>query len=156
MLRLGHAASLTRSSLRSVTASKSRSSTSLAPQNGLSSIITRAIRTRRPLTSALTISKPLSTSLQRYATQPDKPFDHIDKKHEEQVIQKKLEAHPEEVSATSSVHKVFGEKGVEKPEEDEDMLAGVKQDFVCNRRLDVSTNMADRQPANNQRHIRSR
>lgn len=42
----------------------------------------------------------------------------------------KIEPHPEEVTATSSVHQVFAEKGVEEPEKDEDMLAGVKADLV--------------------------
>ena len=37
---------------------------------------------------------------------------------------------PEEVSATSSVHQVFHEKGVDDSEKDEDMLAGVKADIV--------------------------
>ena len=43
----------------------------------------------------------------------------------------KIEPHPEEVSASSTLHQVFGEKGIEESEEkDEDMLAGVKADFV--------------------------
>lgn len=41
-----------------------------------------------------------------------------------------MEAHPEEVSSISTVHQVFAEKGVEEPEKDEDMLAGVKADLV--------------------------
>ena len=71
-----------------------------------------------------------NTSLQRYSTHPGNPYDKIDKKHEEAVEQEKIEAHPEEVSAVSSVHQVFEEKGVEEEEKDEDMLAGVKADFV--------------------------
>lgn len=42
----------------------------------------------------------------------------------------RIEPHPEEVTASSSVHQVFAEKGVEEPEKDEDMLAGVKADLV--------------------------
>ena len=42
----------------------------------------------------------------------------------------KIVPHPEEVSATSTVHEVFHEKGVEEVEKDEDMLAGVKADLV--------------------------
>ena len=42
----------------------------------------------------------------------------------------KIEPHPEEVSVNSSVHQIFAEKGVEEAEKDEDMLAGVKADFV--------------------------
>ena len=74
--------------------------------------------------------KPFTTSLQRYATHPGSPFDKIDKKHEEEVEYEKIVPHPEEVSATSTVHEVFHEKGVDEVEKDEDMLAGVKADFV--------------------------
>ncbi|MCJ1279649.1 hypothetical protein MMC21_007473 [Puttea exsequens] len=73
---------------------------------------------------ALTLRKPSSTYLQRYST-----YDKPDKKHEEEVENERLEPHPEEISATSSVHQVFHEKGVEEPEKDVDMLAGVKSDF---------------------------
>lgn len=51
----------------------------------------------------------------------------------------KIEPHPEEVTASSSVHQVFAEKGVEESEKDEDMLAGVKADlvgFFCSSSLD--------------------
>ena len=51
-------------------------------------------------------------------------------KHEEAVEHEIIEAHPEEVTASSSVHQVFQEKGVEEAEQDEDMLAGVKADLV--------------------------
>jgi len=77
------------------------------------------------VTLALTVHKPLSTSLQRYAV-----GDHIDRKHEAEVEAEKLELHPEDVSTTSSVHLAFHEKGVEEPEKEEDMLAGVKSDLV--------------------------
>lgn len=85
-------------------------------------------RIRTPF--ALVPHKPFSTSLQRYATHPGNPFDKIDKKHEEAVEHEKIVPHPEEVSATSTVHEVFHEKGVAEEEQDEDMLAGVKADFV--------------------------
>ena len=79
----------------------------------------------------MAIRKPLSTSLQRYATSlSGSPYDTIDKKHEEAVEQDKIEPHPNEVTATSSVHQVFQEKGVEEAEKEEDMLAGVKEDLV--------------------------
>ena len=82
---------------------------------------------------ALIPHKPFSTSIQRYSTHPGNPFDKIDKKHEHALEGEKLEVHPEEVSATSSVHQIFHEKGVEEEEKDEDMLAGVKADFVRTR-----------------------
>lgn len=130
MLRPGHAASLTRSSIRFVRASNSRAATGLAGGYGLKSELPRYLRSRKPVSLAVTIRKPLSTSLQCYATQPGTPFDHIDKKHEKAVAQEELEPRPEQVSTTSSVHQVFHEKGVEEPEKDEDMLAGVKEDLV--------------------------
>lgn len=79
---------------------------------------------------ALAIRRQLSTSVQRYQSGGASPFDHIDKKHELALEREKLEAHPDEVSEASSVHGVFSEKGVEEPERNEDMLAGVKEDLV--------------------------
>ena len=82
------------------------------------------------MTLALTAHKPISTSLQRYQSTSSTSFDQIDKKHEAALEQEKLEKHPDQVSATSSVHQVFHEHGVEEPEREEDMLAGVKSDLV--------------------------
>ena len=75
---------------------------------------------------SMTAFKPFSTSLQRYAS----PYDKVDTKHEDQVEHEKLEAHPDQVSTTSSVHQIFHEQGVEDREKDEDMLAGVWSDWV--------------------------
>lgn len=130
MFRSGHAASLTRSSLRYVPPSTSRIASSLARAQGLRPTASPNLNLQKRSDLALILHKPLSTSLQRYATKPSPPFDHIDKKHEEAVEHEKIEPHPEEVSVTSSVHQVFHEKGVEETEKDEDMLAGVKADFV--------------------------
>ena len=130
--RSKQAAFLVRSNLRSLASSASgRSTTSLARQNGLRSEISHIQLLRKPSSLALAIRKPLSTSLQRYATSlSGSPYDTIDKKHEEAVEQDKIEPHPNEVTATSSVHQVFQEKGVEEAEKEEDMLAGVKEDLV--------------------------
>lgn len=94
---------------------------------GRSSIpLTRPSRTPlQPSSLALTTYKPFSTSLQRYQT-----GNTIDVKHEQKVGKTPLEAHPEAVSSTSSVHQVFHEKGLEEEEKGEDMLAGVKGDLV--------------------------
>ena len=130
MLRSGHAASITRSSLRYVSSSTSRTTATLARVHDLRPHVSNKLSLQKPLTLALALRKPLSTSLQRYATKPGTPYDHVDKKHEETVVHEKLEPNPEEVSTTSSVHQVFHEKGVEEEEKDEDMLAGVKADLV--------------------------
>lgn len=132
MIRSGHAASLTRSSLRHVPSSTARTAWRLARTYHLKQQNSRASALPKPCPLALSLYKPFSTSLQRYATtsDPGKPIDKIDRKHEEVVEREKIEAHPEEVSVDSSVHQVFHEKGVEEPEKDEDMLAGVKADIV--------------------------
>lgn len=75
---------------------------------------------------AMTALQPFSTSLQRYAS----PYDKVDTKHEDQVEHEKLEAHPDQVSSTSSVHQIFHEHGVPDKAKDEDMLAGVWSDWV--------------------------
>ena len=132
LIRSRHAASLARSNLRSLTTPSTRSTASLARRNGTRSETCRNLTPRTPVTLDLAIRKPLSTSLQRYQTHTTtaSPFDHIDKKEEKAAAKEKLEVNPEDVSETSSVHELFHEKGVEDPEREEDMLAGVKQDLV--------------------------
>lgn len=130
MLQSGGAASLSRASLRYVSSTTARSTSNLAHASNLRQKAPRFIgaQSRAPL--ALVPHKPFTTSLQRYATHPGNPFDKIDKKHEEALEHEKIEPHPQEVSTMSTVHQVFHEKGVEEPEKDEDMLAGVKADLV--------------------------
>ena len=75
--------------------------------------------------------KPFGTALQRYATIASaNSGDQIDRKHERAVAKSELRPHPEEVTAVSSVHQIFEEKGVDEEEKDEDMLAGMWQDVV--------------------------
>ena len=126
MLRSGSAASLTRSSLRYVISPISRRTSTLTGISRLRPLVHRNIVPQKPSGLALVLRQPLSTSLQRYAG----PYDHPNYEREKEVGQRKLVAVPEEVSDTSSVHEVFHEKGVEEQEKDEDMLAGVKADFV--------------------------
>ena len=126
MLRSCHASSLARSSLRSVTRSSIRGHVNNATRDGLISPLNRLVNHRSPVTTALSVYKPFSTSLLRLA----QTYDKIDRKHEEELEHEKLVPHPEEVSPTSTVHEVFHEKGVEDPEKDEDMLAGMKSDWV--------------------------
>lgn len=45
-------------------------------------------------------------------------------------MKEKLKPHHEEVSTGSSVRHVTSEVGVEQPEQDIDMMAGIKSDFV--------------------------
>ena len=86
---------------------------------------------RRASLPAFAPCKPVTKALVRYAaTHPGTPFDFIDKKGEQKVAETKIEQHPEEVSAESSVRHVLHEEGVEEKERDIDMLAGVKSDMV--------------------------
>lgn len=131
MLRSGGAASLGQASLRYVLATSARTTSNLARASTLRQRAPHTIGAPNRAPIALVSYKPFSsTSLQRYAAHPGGPFDQIDKKHEEAVENEKIEAHPEEVSSSSTVHQVFSEKGVEEEEEDTDMLAGVKSDLV--------------------------
>ena len=132
MLRSGGAASLSLASRRyvSCTGARTRTISSLTYASTLQIQKSRFVGVQNPNPLALIAHKPFTTSLQRYATHPGSPFDKIDKKHEKEVEYEKIVPHPEEVSATSSVHEVFHEKGVDEVEKDEDMLAGVKADLV--------------------------
>lgn len=132
LVRSRHAASLVRSKLRSLTNTSTRSAASLARPNGSRLEPCRTLTPQKPVTLHLTVRKPFSTALQRYQTHTTtaSPYDHIDPKEEKAAAQEKLEVNPDDVSSTSTVHQVFHEKGVEEPEKEEDMLAGVKQDLV--------------------------
>ena len=130
LFRSAQQTQLARSPFRLLTTPRTRSTSNLSRHNGFRPPISRVSQPRKPVTLALTIHKPLCTSLQRYQSTTASPYDHIDKKHEEAVEREKLERHPDEVSPTSSVHQIFHEQGVEDPEPETDMLAGIKQDLV--------------------------
>lgn len=131
MIRLRHAASLARSNFRCLATPPTRTATSLAGANGSKPNALRAPVAKNQYDVSLAIRRPLSTSVQRYQSGGTSPYDQIDKKHELALEREKLEVHPDEVSEASSVHGVFSEKGVEEPEQSEDMLAGVRSDLVC-------------------------
>lgn len=124
MLRSGAATSLARSTYRLTTSQGSRNASNLAFRT-MKPPIARGKALKRSTALALTAYRPLSTSLQRYAT----TIDPIDKKHEKEVAKQELEHHPEEVSSVSTVHQVFHEKGTPDTEKDVDMLAGVYGDL---------------------------
>ncbi|KAI9846001.1 MAG: hypothetical protein M1837_004407 [Sclerophora amabilis] len=86
----------------------------------------RSLSSKRPQALAKAQHKPISTSLQRFATTVGSPGHNIDKKHEAAIAQQKLQAEPEEVSTTSTTIPVLeGSPG----EKETDMLAGVKADL---------------------------
>jgi len=59
----------------------------------------------------------------------DTKFDKIDLKHEKELAKEKLKATPDTVSATSSIHPVFGEVGAEEPEERASGHGGISSDL---------------------------
>jgi hypothetical protein len=80
-----------------------------------------SVKANRPQRLSLVAYRPISASVQRYAT-----LDRIDRKHEAALAKEKLEPHPDAVSASSSTVPVL-ELSEEK---DIDMLKGVKADIV--------------------------
>lgn len=52
------------------------------------------------------------------------------KKAEDRYAHEKIVPTPETVSTTSSIHPFLSEQGVENPQNDVDMMAGVKSDIV--------------------------
>jgi hypothetical protein len=87
------------------------------------SLASRASTVNTPKRLSLAIRKPLTTSLVRYQST-------IDKAAEEEYRKQTLKPTPESVSTGSSVRHVTGEVGVDDPEPDVDMMAGIKGDFV--------------------------
>lgn len=75
---------------------------------------------------------------QRYETKYDKP----DLKAEEKISHRTLTPHPELVSSSSTIHPAFSEQGVAEPEQDPDMLRGVRSDIV--RRNHIFPKTSDR------------
>ena len=83
-----------------------------------------SLASKRPQASQLTRISPISSRLSRRNITKDQ------KKAEERYAHEKLEPSPETVSSTSSIHPVFSEQGVESPQNEVDMLKGVKSDIV--------------------------
>ena len=76
---------------------------------------------------SLAIRPTLQKSLVRYQSQ----FVAVaDKDAEARLGKEKVAAHPDLVSADSSIHPVQGEIGLEEKENDVDMMAGIRSDFV--------------------------
>lgn len=133
MFRPGRYGCLARSTLRSI-ASSSRRTSSFAVAKALTVPTALTQSSSQSHSLALTIHKPWSPSLQRYAS-TIKPIDQADHKAEEKVANEVIQPHPEEVSIDSSVHQIFHEKATPEEEEDVEMLAGVYSDIVSKPRL---------------------
>ncbi|KAG0652476.1 Transmembrane 69 [Hyphodiscus hymeniophilus] len=83
------------------------------------------LNNRRP--QILSLSRPTISSL-LYATKHPGPYDPLDPKEAKKVLDSKIEPHPDDVSAGSSVRHVFEESQAEKKDGDE-MLGGIKADL---------------------------
>jgi hypothetical protein len=112
-----------------------RAQTSRAPTT--SHLLRAALRTSakpsvRPGTLSLALRKPVPKSLIRYETtyqKPDFPKGR-DPKAEEKYGREMLAPEPALVSTASSVHPVTGEVGGTPHEEEVDMTASIRSDFV--------------------------
>ena len=80
-----------------------------------------------PLLS-LALHKPMQKSLVRYQTNNAYKYDI--KKAEETLGKDTLKAVPDLVSSESSTRHITGEVGAEDPEQDVDMMATIRSDFV--------------------------
>lgn len=131
MLRSGPPGFLARSSLRFISPSNRYTSSLALSANPRASNL-HALRLYQPRSLALAFQNRLYTPFTRYAsTQPGDSIGHINKAQEKAVGKERLQAHPAEVTAVSTAHPVFEETKSEEPEEEDvDMLAGVKSDFV--------------------------
>ena len=90
---------------------------------------------RRPLAATRSVT---GTFVRSQTTTP--PLDKKDQKHEQQVGREKLQATPETVSTTSSVHPVLEEVGTPEAEPDTDMMAGIRSDMVRSNLVPHSAN----------------
>lgn len=88
-----------------------------------------AFEAKRPQVAFQTL-RPVVTPKLRYATKSRIPkVDEIDTANEKRIAEEELGSNPEGVSTTSSVRHVF-ESGQAPVEEDNEVLGGLKQDFV--------------------------
>ena len=91
----------------------------------------------RPATLSLALRHPVAKSLVRYETTYQKSgfIKSKDLKTEKGYSEELITPIPELVSATSSLHPVTGEVGGVPPEEEIDMTASIRSDFVRTLRL---------------------
>lgn len=88
---------------------------------------TRSVKTSPVL--ALERHQPIQKSLVRYASTGKVVYTQ-DAEAEKASGSKSISPHPEYVSTQSSVHNAFTETATQEQEQDVDMMAGVRSDFV--------------------------
>jgi hypothetical protein len=91
-----------------------------------------SLAARRPQLAQATAAqlKPASAILRRGLA--DK-LTEGQKQAESRYAKEKIKPTPETVTSTSSTHAMFSEVGAEQPQNEVDMMAGVKHDVVCIR-----------------------
>ncbi|KAJ8114964.1 hypothetical protein OPT61_g3282 [Boeremia exigua] len=82
-----------------------------------------SLASKRPQISQLARITPTKTTIARRNVTKDQ------KKAEDRYAHEKLQPTPETVSTTSSIHPFLSEQGVETPQNDVDMMKGVKSDI---------------------------
>jgi len=89
------------------------------------------LSSKRPQRIAVALNRSVTATFQRHASSAQPPhFDKVNTKAEDKLAHQKLEAHPELVSSTSSIHPLNSEIGVQEQEKEVDMLAGMRSDLV--------------------------
>lgn len=79
---------------------------------------------KRPQIAPMAQLKPIQATVLRRTLSEER------KQAEDRYAHEKIKPTPETVSETSSIHPMFSEVGAEKPAQDVDMSAGIKQDLV--------------------------
>ncbi|KAK3079177.1 hypothetical protein LTS18_005549 [Coniosporium uncinatum] len=88
------------------------------------------LSSKRPQRIAVALNRSVTATFQRHASSAQPPhFDKVNTKAEDKLAHQKLEAHPELVSSTSSIHPLNSEIGVQEQEKEVDMLAGMRSDL---------------------------
>lgn len=84
----------------------------------------------RPTLRVIALQTPFyKTCRTRLSTKPPLQPNKIDREFEKEVAQRKFESRPEEVSSSSTVRS-FLEESQAPPDDEQDVLAGVKSDLV--------------------------
>ena len=85
---------------------------------------------RSPRAFALAVYQPMPKALTRYAHTNITTVKQA-REHEAVMAKQKIPAYPELVDSQSSTHHLNSELGIEEPEPEVDMMAGIRSDFVC-------------------------
>lgn len=131
MMRSGAQRALLRP-FTNTTASRARFAHTIAQRSVLGQQTSVMGKKYQPL--ALTAFRGANTAVVRSYASTVPGTTKLSSKEEKKLAQEPLEASPQFVSAESSVHPVFSEVATKDPEDDTDMMAGIRHDVVCCRK----------------------